>query len=107
MANTAPNRRLTFGVRDRAGVLRDQAAGIAALGVALAITTASLGLLDRFGPHASRTTELAVLVLANALATLIRFVLLRLVIGRSGSATSPLPSPAANARPASIERTVS
>jgi putative flippase GtrA len=62
VGNTAANRRLTFDVRGRSGLARDHAAGLAALGVALAITSASLGLLDALAPHHGRTTELVVLV---------------------------------------------
>jgi putative flippase GtrA len=77
VANTAANRRLTFGVRDRASLVRDQLGGLAALVVALAITTATANLLSVLAPHAGRLVELAVLVVANALATVARFVLLR------------------------------
>jgi putative flippase GtrA len=77
VGNTAANRRLTFGVRDRRSMVRDQLGGLAALGVALAITTVSVNLLGALAPHAGRLVELAVLVVANALATVARFVLLR------------------------------
>ncbi len=77
IGNTAANRRLTFGVRDRRSMARDQLGGLVALGVALAITTASVSLLGTVAPHASRLVELAVLVVANAFATVARFVLLR------------------------------
>jgi putative flippase GtrA len=77
IGNTAANRRLTFGVRDGRSIVRDQVAGLLALGVALAITTASVSLLGAAVPHAGRLVELAVLVVANALATGARFVLLR------------------------------
>jgi putative flippase GtrA len=78
VANTAANRRLTFRVPGGGrSVVRDQIAGLVALGIALAITTASIGLLDRIAPNASRSVELAVLVAANAAATGARFVILR------------------------------
>ncbi len=88
IGNTAANRRLTFGVRDRRSMLRDQAGGLVALGVALAITTVSVRLLDALVPDAGRLVELAVLVVANAIATVARFVLLRAWIR-----TEPRPSP--------------
>jgi putative flippase GtrA len=86
IANTAANRRLTFGVRHRASMLRDQAAGLGAFAIALAITTLAAGALAILAPGADRTVEVAVLVAANVLATAVRFVLLRAVIapGRSG-----------------------
>ena len=77
VANTAANRRLTFGVRDRQSMARDQAGGLLALAVALAITTVTANLLSVLAPHAGRALELATLTLANALATVARFVLLR------------------------------
>src|SRR5664279_5274203 len=42
VGNTAANRWLTFGVRGRAGLARDHAAGLLALSAALVITSASL-----------------------------------------------------------------
>ena len=77
VGNTAANRRLTFGVRDGGSMVRDQIGGLAAFAVALAITTASVNVLAALAPHAGRLVELAVLVVANALATVARFVLLR------------------------------
>ncbi len=77
IGNTAANRRLTFQVRGPEGLARDHATGLLALGVALAITSASLALLDVLAPHAGRAVELGVLVTANAAATLVRFLLLR------------------------------
>jgi putative flippase GtrA len=77
IGNTTANRRLTFAVRDRAGALRDQVGGLVALGVALAISTAAVGLLGVLAPATGRAVELAVLVAANVLATACRFLLLR------------------------------
>ena len=73
VANTAANRRFTFGVTGRAGVWRQHLEGLVVFGLGLAVTTAALGLLAPDG----RPAELAVLVAANAAATLLRFVLLR------------------------------
>jgi putative flippase GtrA len=79
IANTAANRRLTFGVRgnDRGSMVRDQVGGLIALAVALAITTATANLLAVFAPNAGRLVELAALTAANAASTVARFVLLR------------------------------
>jgi len=82
VGNTAANRWLTFGVRDGGSMLRDQLAGLMALAVALAITTAAVNVLGAVAPGAPRLLELAVLVVANALATVARFVLLRTWITR-------------------------
>jgi putative flippase GtrA len=92
VANTAANRWLTFRVRGRASMARDHAIGLIALGVALAITSASLVVLNAAAPHHGRISEVVVLVLANAVATLARFLLLRLAIGRPRAAIAPAPS---------------
>jgi putative flippase GtrA len=76
VANTAANRRLTFGLSGRRGVLRHHAGGLLAFGFGLALTSGSLALLHHLG-NASRTLEVAVLVLANAVATGVRFLALR------------------------------
>lgn len=92
VANTAANRRLTFGLRGRGSMLHDQIAGLVALGVALALTTAAVTALGAVAPHASPTVQLAVLVIANALATVVRFALLRSWVAADRSAlpaTSP------------------
>jgi putative flippase GtrA len=86
VANTAANRRLTFAVRDSSGLARDHAAGLIALVVALAITSAALAALPIVAPHHGRLSELAVLVAANAVATLVRFLLLRAAIDRTDAA---------------------
>jgi putative flippase GtrA len=88
-ANTAANCRLTFQVRGRDGLARHQAAALLALAVALAATSASLGVLDVVAPHRGRLTEIAVLLAANAAATLVRFLLLHLVIDPARSDRSP------------------
>src|SRR3954465_461127 len=77
IANTAANRRLTFGVRGRDGVLRHQLQGLGVFAAALTLTSASLALLHAVEPSPARATELSVLVLANLAATVLRFVLLR------------------------------
>ncbi|MGY4644005.1 glycosyltransferase [Cellulomonas sp. URHB0016] len=77
VGNTAANRRLTFGVRGASGALRHQAQGLAVLALAWVVTAGSLAALHALAPGASRAAELAVLVVANLAATVLRFVLLR------------------------------
>jgi putative flippase GtrA len=89
VGNTGANRWLTFHVRGRASLARDQAVGLVALGVALAITSASLVILSALAPHHGRPAEVVVLIVANAAATLVRFLLLRLVLGRPRTAAAP------------------
>ena len=73
-ANTAVNRRFTFGISGREGWLTHQAKGYVILAIALLITTATAVLLPA---GTSKTVELAALTAANLFATLVRFVLFR------------------------------
>jgi putative flippase GtrA len=95
IGNTAANRRLTFGVRGRQSLLRDHAAGLAAFGLALGLTSGAVLLLDVLAPHAGRIVEVGVLTVANLVATAARFVLLRTWIGRPADAlpSSLIPRP--------------
>lgn len=77
VANTAANRRLTFGVRGRSGVVRHQAQGLIVFCIGLVLTSGSLAALNTATSHPARSTELAVLVAANLAATVLRFLLLR------------------------------
>ncbi|WP_420880076.1 glycosyltransferase [Rhodococcus sp. (in: high G+C Gram-positive bacteria)] len=79
VANTAANRVFTFGVRGRRGATRHQMQGLVVFGFGLAVTSGSLAALHRFAPGASPHLELAVLVAANLVATLSRFIGLRWV----------------------------
>jgi putative flippase GtrA len=77
IANTAANRRLTFAIRGAAHTVRHQAQGLAVFGLALALTASALALLHLVSASPGQTVELVVLVAANLLATVLRFVLLR------------------------------
>ncbi|GIH79489.1 bifunctional glycosyltransferase family 2/GtrA family protein [Planobispora longispora] len=77
VANTAANRRFTFGVTGRAGALRQQLEGGLAFLIGLALSTGGLALLNSLAPGASTAAEVAAVIAANALATLVRFLLLR------------------------------
>ena len=77
VANTALNRRVTFGIRGRADAARHQVRGLIAFGIGLALTSGALAALHASVPQASRTAELTVLVAANLTATLVRFGLYR------------------------------
>jgi putative flippase GtrA len=80
LANTAVNRRLTFGVRGPAGLAGDHVVGLLAFGAGLALTSGALALLHAAG-STGKGGELAVLTVANATATLLRFAILRVRIG--------------------------
>ncbi|MFI5683132.1 glycosyltransferase [Streptomyces sp. NPDC051636] len=77
VANTAANRRLTFGLRGRGGAIRHQAKGLLIFVIGLALTSGSLAALHHLAPGAARRIEIVVLVTANLAATLLRFLLLR------------------------------
>jgi putative flippase GtrA len=77
VGNTAANRRLTFGIRGRAGTVAHQARGLIAFATGLLLTSGALMALHAGDPHAGKAAELAVLVAANLVATMSRFVLYR------------------------------
>jgi putative flippase GtrA len=89
VANTAANRRYTFGIRDRHDRFRQQLQGLGVFATALTITTAAVTLLRYADPGASRTVEAIVLVLANLGATVLRFLLLRGWVFAASTAAIP------------------
>ncbi len=80
LGNTALNRRFTFGARPGAGAGRHHVAGLAAMAVAVGMTSAALWALHAILPGVHPLIELGVLVAAGAAGTLVRFVLLRAAI---------------------------
>ncbi|MGW4681520.1 glycosyltransferase [Micromonospora taraxaci] len=78
VANTAANRRLTFGITGRRHVGRHHVQGLLAFALGLALTSGSLAVLHAVHAVPAPPVELAVLVAANLAATVLRFVLLRL-----------------------------
>jgi putative flippase GtrA len=113
VANTAANRRFTFGRRGREGLVTHHAQGLAVFALCLGLTTAALAGLGALAPDAPHAVEVAVLVAANAAATVLRYWLLRLwVFGPraggperqetdlQGLAACPTPRPRANPSPA-------
>jgi putative flippase GtrA len=77
VGNTAANRRVTFGVRGRAGLMRHHARGALVYALTLGLTTLSLLSLHRIDARPPRLVELGVLVAASVLATVSRYVALR------------------------------
>ncbi|MFD7553071.1 glycosyltransferase [Streptomyces sp. NPDC059835] len=77
VANTAANRRLTFGVRGRDRAVRHQAQGLVVFAIGLALTSGSLAALGAATADPAHSTELAVLITANLAATVLRFLLFR------------------------------
>ena len=76
VANTAANRRITFGVRGPTGALRHQVQGLAIF-AGLLVTSASLWLLHAATSTPGRFTDVAVLTGANLFVTLMHFVAMR------------------------------
>ena len=81
IGNTTANRAFTFRIHGRTNVARHQFHGLLVFAFGLAVTSGSLFLLQHFDPGAGRGLQLSVLVVANLVATLIRFVALRRVFG--------------------------
>jgi putative flippase GtrA len=77
VANTAANRRLTFGVTGRDGLARHHARGAVVFVLTLALTNGALAVLHGLDPHPARALELAVLVAATLTATVTRYIALR------------------------------
>jgi putative flippase GtrA len=95
VTNTAANRRFTFGRRGREGLVTHHFQGLVVFGFCLGLTTLALAALGRLVPNASQGVEVAVLVLANAVATVLRYFLLRLWVfgprrGAAGAAPGEL-----------------
>jgi glycosyltransferase involved in cell wall biosynthesis len=87
VANTAANRRLTFGRRGRAGAAAHHLGGIAVFAAGLAITSAALASLGALDAHPGRVVELTAVLAASAVATIARYMLLRRWV--FGSVRSP------------------
>lgn len=83
VANTWANRRFTFGLNGP-GMVKHQYKGLVVFAIAWALTSGSLALLHVGVPQASSQLQLLVLTVANLVATLLRFLLLRLWVFRSG-----------------------
>lgn len=92
VANTAANRRYTFGVRGVARALRHQFEGAVAFLIGLALTNGALAVLHAVTPGTSHAVELAALVVANAAATVVRFLLMRAWVFHPRRTGQPEPS---------------
>jgi len=85
IANTAANRRFTFAIRGRPRIVMHQVQSLVVFGLALGLTAGSLALLQALDPHSPRGVELAVLTAANLIATVLRFLLLRIWVFREAA----------------------
>lgn len=102
IGNTAANRLFTFGIRGSRGVVTHHVQGLAVFGIGLALTSGALALVH-LGAAPGSPVEIAAVVAANLLATLVRFVLFRhWVFGRR----RPAPAGATGATGATGEATL-
>lgn len=76
IANTAVNGRFTF-ERHRANRVRVQVQSLLLLAVTWSCTALALDILQQHDPHASTMLATITVAIGNAIATIIRFVLLR------------------------------
>src|SRR4051794_22163464 len=86
VANTAANRRLTFGVRGTDSAWRHQAQGLVVFAIGLGLTSGALALLDTLTATPAKPLELAVLILANLVATGVRFLMMRVWVFQTARA---------------------
>jgi putative flippase GtrA len=86
VANTALNRRITFGIAGRRHALRHQLRGLIAFAAGLALTAGALAWLHAVAPDPGRGSEVFVLLAAGLAATLLRFGLYRSWVFRGGAA---------------------
>ncbi len=97
VANTAANRRLTFGISGRSNAARHQVKGLITVGIGLAMTSGALAALAP--AHPGRLAEVLVLIAANLAATVIRFGLFRYwVFGDPKRAPDAWPGPGCRAQ---------
>jgi putative flippase GtrA len=97
VANTAMNRRWTFGLRGREQATRQHLMSLGVLALTLLMTSGGLALLHLWQPQAPTGSETAVLAVGTACSTLVRFLAMRLWIFRAPAVEAQsraLPAPA-------------
>lgn len=82
IANTAANRRFTFGFRGADGAVRHQLQGLLVFACGLAVTSGALWAMRALQGDAHPLVEVMVLTAANLFVTVMRFVLMRVWIFR-------------------------
>ena len=96
VANTAANRRFTFGVVGSGRAVRHQLEGGVAFLLGLAVSTLGLAAVHAAAPAAPRVVELVALLVLNVFAAVLRFVLLRAWVfhpRRASSSVAERPTP--------------
>jgi putative flippase GtrA len=82
IANTAANRRFTFGFRGSDARMRHQLQGLLVFACGLAVTSGALWALRAIGGQGHTLLEVGVLTAANLFVTVMRFVMMRVWIFR-------------------------
>jgi putative flippase GtrA len=82
--DTAANRAVTFTAAERVGQVRAQVEGMLVFGVGLALTSGTLAVLDVVVAAPGPRTELGALAVANLVAGVVRFAVLRLWVFAPG-----------------------
>lgn len=77
IANTAVNRRFTFGRTDSEGATAAHVKSLVLLAMTIGVTALALWLLDLVVPEAETLASVVAFVIGNVIATIIRFALLR------------------------------
>jgi putative flippase GtrA len=107
VANTAANRRLTFGISGRSGSARHQFKGLIAFGIGLALTSGALAGLHASVARPGRLADVGVLIGANLVATVLRFLLFRRWVFGPGQASASQRSGSGNPPPIQCSQPVS
>jgi putative flippase GtrA len=77
VANTAANRRLTFGVTGREGAVRQQIQGLIVFALTLGLSAGALALLHGVSSNPARWVETAVIAVATLVATVVKYLGMR------------------------------
>ena len=89
VANTAANRRFTFGIQGRQPAARHHFEGLLVFGIGLALTSGALALVHGASRPPDRWLEIVTVTAANLAATAVKFLLFRLVVFRRRASTAP------------------
>jgi putative flippase GtrA len=104
VANTAANRRFTFGIQGGAGVARHHFEGLIVFGIGLALTAGALALVHgRSATAPDRWLEIATVTAANLAATALKFLLFRLWVFRHGRTAAAAVAAPSGASPTGAE----
>src|SRR4051812_38756794 len=104
VGNTAANRRLTFGLRGRDGLVRHHLRGAVVFVLTLALTSGALAVLHALDAAPARPVELGVLVAATLTATVTRYVALRTWVFLAPREQLTARTPHASSQPAGSSR---